>query len=1122
MSELSERIAGLSPEKRKLLERLLKKEGVASSRLPITPQPRRSNSFPLSFAQQRLWFLDQLEPGNPFYNIFDAFTFMGAFEMAAMEQAVVEILKRHEILRATISTANGEPAQAIAPALVLPLPLVDVRALPRQAREQEASRLCAEQSKQPFDLSSGPLVRMLILRLSDDEHLLLLTMHHIIADAWSLEVFEKELRALYEGFCAGEDVKLPPLPIQYADFSVWQRQWLQGDVLQNQLDYWKQHLAGAPAVLEFPTDRPRPPVQTYRGARQWLTISKEKTESLRSLSMQEGTTLFMTLLAAFKVLLYRYSGQDDIIIGLPVAGRNRVEVEGLIGFFINTLALRTDVSGEPSFRELLRRVKKNALEAYAHQDLPFEKLVEELRLERDMSRNPLFQITFQLVNVSDSVEGALSSPPTQAKSVEDASEFSLDAQNGSAKFDMALDVWEGDGALSGRMDYSTDLFDEATITRMLGHFQVLLESVIANPDQRVSQLPILPAQERDELLVRWNDTESDFPRHSSIHEIFEMQVEHAPDALAVAYGDECFTYSALNSRANQLARRLRSKGVGPDVLVGIFMERSARLVMSLLAILKAGGAYVPLDPEYPQERLSLMMEDADIPVLITEKRLVEMLPYTRASILSVDEDPEGIVQEDSRNLGRVTTSDNLAYIVYTSGSTGVPKGVCVIHRAVVRLVCDTDYVRLDASDKIAQVSNSCFDAATFEIFGALLNGALLVGVSTETLLSAKDFAAQIREQQITAMFLTTALFNQLVSEAPAMFSALDHLLTGGDVADVKKIDEVLKQGPPGELLHVYGPTESTTFASCYLVSSIPDNAATVPIGSPIRNTQTYLLDHHLQPVPVGVPGELHLGGHGLARGYLNSHDLTAEKFIPHPFSEAPGARLYKTGDKCRYLQNGEIDFLARFDGQVKIRGFRVELREIEWVLSKCPGVEEVAVLALGSRAEEKRLVGYVVADKNRTPLMNELQDFVRGKLPEYMIPSAFVYLESLPLSSNGKLDRKALPAPGPARPELEKAFMAPRTPTEETLAGIWAEVLRLEQVGVYDNFFHLGGHSLLATQIVSRVRKAFQLEISLRAIFESPTIALLAKQIDNMAQEAISTQPRQIVKTSRERYRIRI
>jgi amino acid adenylation domain-containing protein len=1093
VSDLYKQIASLSGEKRRLFDLYLQKEGVTLSQLLIVAQERGSDHFPLSFAQQRLWFLDQLEPGNPLYNNPAAIRLTGPLDLAAMKQALNEIVGRHEILRTTFTTVGGQPVQVIAPKLILTLPVIDLRTKPEVEREDEVMRLATEEARKPFNLSEGPLLRVILMKLTEEEHVVLLTAHHIVSDGWSVGVLIREVAALYQAFTSGAPASLPELPIQYADFAVWQRQWLTGKRLDEQLAYWKQHLAGAAPTLELPADRPRPAAQTYRGATRFFNLPVDVFRALKELSRQNDATLFMTLLAAFQTLLYRYSGQEDFCVGAAVANRNRVETEGLIGFFVNMLALRCDLSGDPSFRQLLERARETTMGALAHQDLPFEMLVEELQPQRNRSHTPLFQVIFDLNNAAPGAIGALEFSNLKAEA--------LQVEAGVAHADLVMSLMENGDALSGKLRYNTDIFDAATSSRMLEHFQVLLKGAVADPDRRVSDMPLLTEVERRRLLSEWNDTVSEYPRDKCVPELFEAQVERSPDAIALVVEEEELTYRELNRRANQLAAYLGKLGVGPETPVGFCLERSPEMVVGILGILKAGGTYVPLDPAYPKDRLAFMLEDTRTPVLLVQQRLIEHLPEHQARVVRMDGDWELIARENDANPASGATADHLAYVIYTSGSTGEPKGIAIPHRAINRLVFNTNYIEITPNDRMALASNSSFDAATFELWGALLRGARLVGISRDVALSPSDLAAEIRAQGISVMFLTTALFNQIAREVPAAFGSIRRLLFGGEAVDLHLVKEVLKHTPPARLLHVYGPTESTTFTTWYPTRGLPEDAATVPIGRPLANTEVYLLDSKLQPAPVGIAGELYIGGDGLAWGYLNQPELTTEKFIPNPYSGKGGGRLYKTGDQGRYWPDGAIEFLGRLDHQVKLRGFRIELGEIEAALNRHPSVRESVVLLREDAPGEKRLVAYLAIEPEKAFTVDDLRSFLRQKLPDYMTPAAFVTLDALPLTPNGKIDRRALPAPEQSRPELAEAFVAPRNPVEELLAGAWADVLEIERVGVHDNFFDLGGHSLLATKLFSRIRDAFQVGLPLAALFEAPTIAALAERIESEKRE---------------------
>ena len=1042
---------------------------------PIRPMPR-DGDLPLSFGQQRLWFLDQLEGGSATYNEFFALNINGSLQIAALEQTLTEIVRRHEILRTTFPMRNGFPVQAIAPTQTVPLPMVDLQQSPEVEQSAEVRRLAIEEQARPFDLSKGPLLRATLLRLAEESYVLLLNIHHIVCDGWSMPIFIRELSAFYEAFSKGAPSPLPELAIQYADFAHWQRQWLQGDVLAAHLAYWRQQLAGAPPVLELPTDRPRPAVQTFRGAAQFLALPKPLSQKLKVLSQRWGVTLFMTLLAAFQTLLYRYTGQSDICVGAPIANRNRSEIEGLIGFFVNTLVLHTDLSGNPSFQELLGRVREVALGAYAHQDLPFEQLVEALQPERSLSHQPLFQVMFV---VHDASMTTLELPGLTLSSLEMDSE--------TAKFDLALSIADGEQGLMALWEYNIDLFDAATITRMLGHFQTLLEGIVANPEQKLSDLPLLTAAERHTLLVEWNNTQVDYPKDICIHQLFEAQVERTPEAVAVVFEDQQLTYRELNRRANQVAHHLRSLDVAPDTLVGICVERSLEMVVGLLGILKAGGAYVPLDPAYPQERLAFMLEDASVRVILTQRQLVESLSKHQARIVCLDTDWEIIEGQREENPGCSLTPENLAYVIYTSGSTGQPKGVLVAHSGVSNLA--TAQIRIfnvQPNSRVLQFASLSFDVATSDWVIALCSGATLCIPSNNALLAGSGLIEVLRDQAITHIELPAAVLGVLPKEE---LPSLGTIIVGGEAVWA---DLVAKWSSGRRFFNAYGPTESTV---CATIAECTDSSESPPIGRPIANIQVYILDAQLQPVPIGIPGELYIGGAGLARGYLNQPELTAYHFILNPFTNEQGSRLFKTGDLGRYLPNGNIQFLGRLDDQVKIRGFRIELGEIEAVLGQHPAVHETVVMVREDIPGNKRLIAYVVVNQTSAATVSQLHQFLKQKLPEYMIPSAIVKLEALPLTPNGKVDRRALLATDTARPELQSAFVAPRDTLELQLAQIWEDVLNVRPIGVTDNFFTLGGHSILAVRLMAVIQQQFGQNLPLTKLFQAATIEKLANTL---------------------------
>jgi amino acid adenylation domain-containing protein len=1057
--------------------------------------PNNQVELPLSFAQQRLWFLDQLDPNSALYNIPMALRLAGTLNVAALEQSLQAIIDRHEALRTNFITVDGEPTQIIHTNITWTLSVVELQHLPTREQEIAAQQVIA-QAIQPFNLASDALIRATLVVLSETEHILLVGMHHIVSDGWSIGVLVQELAALYNAAAQCQPTLLAPLPIQYADFAIWQREWLQGEVLQSQLSYWQQQLAGIPALLSLPTDRPRPTVQTFAGSRQKFPLSIELTQRLTKLSQQQGGTLFMTLLAAFDILLYRYTGQADILVGVPIANRNRSEIEELIGFFVNTVVMRTDLSGHPSFNELLMRVREMAIDADAHQDLPLEMLVEVLQPQRDLSHPPLFQVMFDLQN-----------NPLLSLELTGLSVSQIQVENTTAKFDLTLSMQQTATGLLAVWEYNTDLFDDSTIERLAGHFEIMLAGIVANPQQSIDRLPLLSDLERHQLLVDWNQTQVDYPQDICVHQLFEQQVARTPEAIAVRFEDRELTYRELNLRANQLAHYLQSVGVAPDGLVGICVERSLEMVVGLLGILKAGGAYVPIDPDYPQERITYILEDTQLSILLTQSRLLVQLPGQIRTTICLDRDWSVIAQHATDSPIAAVQPDRLAYIIYTSGSTGTPKGVTIEHRSLLNFVltANREY-GLTANDKILQFGSICFDISVEEIFPGLVVGATLV-LRTEEMLDRHDvFWQRCQEWQLTVLSLSTAYWHQLVAELTPQDSCIPQqlrmMIIGGEEVQRSKVehwdDSVAHFANLPQLVNCYGPTEATVVTTLHHFNS--SDATDVLIGRPISNAQVYILNQDLQPVPIGVAGELHIGGAGLARGYLHRPELTTEKFIPNPFSTEPNSRLYKTGDLACYLPDGNIEYLGRIDNQVKIRGFRIELGEIETVLSQHRGVKTAIVIASAEAIDRKRLVAYIVPDAAVTLTVNELRQVLTAKLPAYMVPSAFVLLEALPLTVNGKVDRRALPAPDFSS-QPQDNFVAPRTPEEEILAQIWAKVLKVDRVGIHDNFFEIGGHSLLATQLVSRIRNTFKVELPLRELFATGTVATLHRSIQQLQQQ---------------------
>ena len=1064
------------------------------------PSEKEAFVFPASFNQQSLWFLDRLEPNSAIYNIPISLHLRIPLKVKVLEQSLNTIIERHEVLRTTLIAVDGQPMQAIIPELTIELPLVDLCHLSATEQEVETLRLATKEAQRPFDLAQGPLLRATLLQLGTEEYVLLLNIHHTIFDGWSTGVLLRELVILYEAFSNNQLPSLPELPIQYADYAIWQHEWLQGNILTEQLAYWKQQLAGAATVLELPTDRPHPSVPTYRGAMQPFTLSKQLTDGLKALSQQEGVTLYMTLVGAFQVLLHRYTGQDDILLGSPVAGRTHAETEDLIGFFINTLVLRSDLSGNPPFRELLRQVREVILEAHAHQDVPFEYLVKELQPERNLGQNPLFQALLTLNPPSPSLPYGWNLS-------------SMDVQTNTSKFDLSILAKDGPGGLFGCFEYSTDLFDAATIKRLVGHWQTLLESIAAHPEQHIAELSLLTEAEQHAQLVKWNNTARAYPKDKGIHQLFEEQVKRTPDAIALIFREQRMTYWDLNVRANQLAHRLQQLNVGADVLVGIYMDRSFEMAISILGILKAGGAYLPLDPTYPKERLAFMLADAEVPVLLTQRqKLVDGLPAHTAHVICVDTDWSSLSQENDTNLNNKVKGEQLAYVIYTSGSTGKPKGVMISHHAICNhMLWSQECIPLSKRDRVLQKTPLSFDASVWEFFAPLLAGAQLIIAQPGKHQDSEYLIETIIHHGVTTVKLVPSLLRVLLENREIKrCTSLQRVLCGAEEMPID-LQRLFYTRLTANLCNLYGPTEATIDATYW--SCKPEGTShRVPIGHPIANTQIYILNSQLQPVPVNVPGDLYIGGDCLAQGYLNRPELTAERFISHLFSNEPKARLYKTGDLARYRGDGAIEFLGRVDHQVKLRGFRIELGEIEAVLRQHTDVHEAVVVTREDTPDNKYLVAYIVVAQQQSATLSSIQSSLKEKLPSYMIPSTFVILDALPLTPSGKIDRRALPAPDASNRTVEESFVAPTLTQHYQLIKIWEELLDARPIGIRDNFFLLGGHSLLATRLVARIQQVFGKKISLATLFAGPTIEHLTKALQQR-EETVPPSPIMAVQT---------
>ena len=1083
MLDLTENLTKLPPNKRQLLELLLREQGVDLARLPISAHRSGTDTFPLSFAQQRLWFLDRLEPGMPFYNMPLMVRLIGELRVDLLERTFSELVRRHEVFRTSFPTVDERPMQMISP----PRPVtIEIEDLSGYSADELRQRV-RQEAIAPFDLDHGPMYRLRLLRLDEQEHVLLLTMHHIISDGWSMGVMIRELATLYTSYFHGEPSPLPELGIQYADFAVWQRQWLSGTVLEEQLEYWRQQLDGDLPVLALATDKIHSGPQHHQGAVQAVTLDGKLSEQLLELSVREGVTMFMVLLAGWQLLLSRYSGQEDICVGTPIANRNRAETEDLIGFFVNTLVLRTDLSGDPSVRELLARVREVCLGAYAHQDMPFEKLVEALQPERDLRRTPLFQTMFILQNASTAA--VLELPGLQLQSVGSGGEM--------AEFDLTLSLSESVRGVQGELSYRTELFEAQTMARLARHYEVLLRSLVGNPEQRLSELSLLTEAERQQLLVEWNETAVAYPVGQTIAGLFEAQVERRPHATALVWDEEELSYADLNQRANQLAHYLVKQGVGPESIVALLLPRGPAMVVSHIAVLKAGAAYLPLDVNYPAERLQYVLTDAQVGWVLTDKELAAQVQATGAVVICVDE-VEGWRNASTANLARMVHPEQIAYVIYTSGSTGYPKGVLISHGSLYNYtLMAIDTYGVESDDRVLQFASFGFDASVEEIFPTFCTGATLCLRTEEMLGPATDFLEHCGRLRVSGLILPTAFWHELAIEMQRerleMPDCVRYVTIGGERALTERALQWREAvGTSVRVFNTYGPTEATVVATLHEINfEAIDRSLPLPIGRPLANTQTLVLDGNGNPCPIGVPGELYLGGAGLARGYLRRPELTAERFIPHPYSEEPGARLYRTGDRARYLADGQLEYLGRLDEQVKVRGYRIELGEIEAVLRRYPDVSECVVLAVERTAGEPQLLAYVVSEAGGPA---EWRRYLQQQLPEYMVPAQYVRLAELPLTANGKLDRRALTRLNPlGETHCEREYVAARDLIEQKLVQVWEEVLKLKPIGVKDNFFDLGGHSLLAVNLMSQIRSSLGQKLPLSSLFQGRTIESLAQ-----------------------------
>ena len=1084
-------------------------------------------SFPLSYGQQAMWFLFQIAPQSIAYNIYTTVQISSELDLRAWRRAWLHIVERHPILRTTYTQHKDQPVQVVHPYQEVDIKVTDASSWNLDYLKKQ---ILAEADR-PYNLETGPVLRVHLFTRSPEEHIQLLAMHHIAGDMWSFDILLNELQVLY----AAEVKTLPQASLQvienshisnsqtdnilslpklsYTDYVGWQTEILTSSSCEQLSAYWHKQLGGELPLLDLPLDKLRPSVQTYRGATHIIKLDEELLQRLRQFSESEKTSLYRIFLAAFFVLFYRLSGQEDILVGCPVAGRSgREEFEGIVGYFTDPVVLRANLEGNPTFKEFLAQVRRTVSEAKEHQDYPFPLLVKELAPERDPARPPLFQVSLTWQKhrwYENAPKSSLVMLP-----------YLIEGHQRGAAFDLDLAIIETGSEFHFCWQYNTDLFEATTVERIAGNYRTLLLSILTNPEQSISALPLLTEAEQYQLLVEWNNTTKAYSLDKCIHQLFEEQVRKTPDALAVLYEDEQLTYTELNAKANQLAHYLRTLGVGPDVLVGICVERSPLMVIGLLGILKAGGAYVPLDPAYPAERLAYMLSDSQAQVLLTQQQLVNSLPNTPAKVINLDRDWKFIAAHSQNNPQTQVKPHNLAYVIYTSGSTGAPKGVMIEHRSLVNFTqsvrdnygiinSDSEASKERSTDRVLQAASISFDAAVEEIYPCLICGATLVLQTAEMLDSLSTFVQKCWEWQLTVLMVGTAYWNQLTSELATTNKTLPTSVRLLSIGGEKWLPEKLKLwqkcmdersrvhnlAEPPQLINGYGPTEATVLATMCDLSQLvlEDTGPKQLIGTAFANVQTYILDGYLQPVPIGVPGELHIGGLGLARGYLNRPDLTAAKFIPNPFNKSE--RLYKTGDLARYLPDGNIEFVGRIDNQVKVRGFRIELGEIETVLIAHPQVSEAVVIDSDDIPGNKRLVAYVVT-RSKSEIKNQLRSFLKQKLPDYMVPSAFVILDALPLTPNGKVDRRGLPKPDQTRLDLEVNYVAPRTQVERSIAGVWQEVLHLENIGIHDNFFEIGGHSLIGTQIISRLRQIFQMDLSVRTLFEAPTIASFAESCE--------------------------
>jgi amino acid adenylation domain-containing protein len=1111
---VARRLENLGQAQSDLLVRRLMERRMAAARSRTIAPREGDGPAPLSYAQELLWLLSQVFEDGIAYNAPGSFQLKGPLDLQLLARALEGLVERHSILRTTYRQIGGTPMQVIGAVEPVEINVVDLRGLPAEGQQSESQRILKDESRFRFDLIEGPVLRPTVIRLADDEHILMLNMHHIATDGYSRSALYRDLTVLYEAFGEGRPSPLEPLRIQYADYAVWQRRWLDEGVADAQLEYWKRKLERAPSRLDLPTDFPRPPVRSWVGDNTSVMLDTATRESLRGVARSGDATLFVALLGVFGALLARHSGQDDIVIGTPFAARNRTELESMVGYFINPLALRLDLSGDPTFNELVARAKDTTLEAFAHADVPYESVVRVTNPQRDLSQTPVFQAMMVLHNPAWQTERP-KFEPQGIRCVE------ISHEKGWSKFDVLLGISERKTGLNTTWEYSTELFTPATVQRMTEHFRTLAESAASSPDRRISTLPMLSEAERARVLVSWNSNREPLPPKDTIKDLFEEQVARTPDAQAVVFDGERLTFEECNRRANRIASLLRDRGIGPGVLVGILMEKSLDLVPTVLGVVKSGAAYIPLDPMYPADRIEFMVADAQPALLLTQERHMQTTPGALPPRVAVDADGvlEGLSEE---NPPTVAGGEDLAYVIYTSGSTGKPKGAMIANRSLASAYFAYERAyRLRELTAHAQMASFSFDVFTGDMIRSLLAGAKLVLCPMETVVDPSALYTLMLEEGIDAAEFVPATASMLFEYVESEGTTLEHMrlvIVSSEAWTNEKCRFFMGLcGPQTRLVNAYGLTEatidSTWFEPAAAVHLPPGRF--VPIGRPLDNTSIYILDSNLEPQPIGIPGELCVGGVAVARGYLNRPELTAERFVPDPFCDEAGALLYRTGDRARWLADGTIDFLGRTDRQIKIRGFRIEPGEIETVLERSPTIRAAAVVDRLDSRGETRLVAYIDAD-GPAPDAADLRAFLSEHVPNYMIPSAYVSVEELPLTPNGKVDRDALPEPQWDQESASEEFVAPRSASERGIADIWSKVLSVNDIGVHDNFFALGGHSLLAMKVISRVQDELGATLTLRAIFDAPTLVELAAEVDRVAAAPAATaEPPALVRVRR-------